>query len=420
MKDFNISYLSRLSYNSLIYISLVIFTFFLPFRGNISSVISILIFALFFFNFKELKRTFTFFLRNKNALFFSLLFVIHLLGLIYTSNFKFAFTDLEIKLPLFFFPIIIASRWEEIKKYSNTFFFSFVFGCAIATLISISNSFIVYFKTNDVGSFFYGGISYLMHSSYYAMYLCLAIVLSVYLLEYSKNKLRLFLMFLIGLFVVNIILLSSRAGLLMLGITFFMGLLYFLYKRKYNYVLIVSFTMLVSIFFILNFAPKVIQRFQKLNSQTVRKVDITKIDDINSRDTRLVLAELSLGLIRNNPILGVGTGDVKDVLLIEYKKNNFKVGIDQKLNCHNQYLQFMVTFGLIGIFVFIFGMYYPLLKQIRMHNWLFVYFIILVSINFLFESILETKAGVEFYAFFSIITLLSGNRKILKVKEYAS
>jgi hypothetical protein len=48
------------------------------------------------------------------------LFLLHLLGLLYTSNFTYALKDLKIKLPIFFLPIVfIASPSLSIKEFRS-------------------------------------------------------------------------------------------------------------------------------------------------------------------------------------------------------------------------------------------------------------------------------------------------------------
>ncbi|MBP8067672.1 MAG: hypothetical protein KAY27_03835 [Pedobacter sp.] len=48
------------------------------------------------------------------------LFLLHLLGLLYTSNFEYALKDLKIKLPIFFLPIVfIASPSLSVKEFRS-------------------------------------------------------------------------------------------------------------------------------------------------------------------------------------------------------------------------------------------------------------------------------------------------------------
>ena len=52
---------------------------------------------------------FKLFFRNKPAVIFSLVYMIHLFGLLYTSDFDYAFKDLRIKLPLLLLPVVIST-----------------------------------------------------------------------------------------------------------------------------------------------------------------------------------------------------------------------------------------------------------------------------------------------------------------------
>ena len=51
---------------------------------------------------------FRLFFRNKPAMILASIYLMHLLGLLYTSNFDYAFKDLRIKMPLLLFPVIFA------------------------------------------------------------------------------------------------------------------------------------------------------------------------------------------------------------------------------------------------------------------------------------------------------------------------
>lgn len=52
---------------------------------------------------------FKLFFRNKAAMVLVSLFLLHLIGLLYTSDFAYAFKDLRTKLPLLAFPVILAT-----------------------------------------------------------------------------------------------------------------------------------------------------------------------------------------------------------------------------------------------------------------------------------------------------------------------
>ena len=86
-------------------------------------------------NWKEKWHTFT---RDRFALFFVGLFLIHVIGLIYTENFDYALKDLRIKVPLLFFPVILSSIRvidARLIKQVNYLFILLVFSRTIAIYV---------------------------------------------------------------------------------------------------------------------------------------------------------------------------------------------------------------------------------------------------------------------------------------------
>lgn len=72
---------------------------------------------------------------NKGVLVFCAIFVVHLIWLVNTSNFAYAFNDLRIKLPLLALPIAIGTSEAISKKKLDIALLVFVSGVTVATLI---------------------------------------------------------------------------------------------------------------------------------------------------------------------------------------------------------------------------------------------------------------------------------------------
>jgi O-antigen ligase len=390
----------------------IAFSFFLPFRADISSTICFLLLIFFLFDFKNVKNKLKIAIHCAHFKVFILVFLMHFIGLFYTSNFKYAITDIEIKISLLILPMIILGEKRIGNNELRKSIYAFVFGCLIAGIISFIIATNSYFQTRDINSFLYGGLAFVMHSSYFSMYLMfsIALIISYILKEEFQNKnliKKTFFYAVILFFVLLIILLSSRAGLLALLLSGLIYMIFLITKRKFKLPTIIFLGGLIMLILLFQFAPQSLQRFKSLNSETITYNDPTtgKID-YNKKDPRLAIAELSSQLIFKSPIIGVGTGDVKDVLLEKYKSVNFVVGFDKKLNCHNQFIQFLVAFGFFGFFIFLFVLFRPMVAFFKQKKYFFGYFVFLISFNFLFESMLETKAGVEFFSFFYVLLLL--------------
>jgi O-antigen ligase len=132
--------------------------------------------------------------------------------------------------------------------------------------------------------------------------------------------------------------------------------------------------------------------------------------------TRLVVWDVALETLNQHP-LGVGTGDVKDVLINRYANLGLTKMERQKLNPHNQYLQTGVSIGYLGILLMILLLLFSFLKGLKSNNVILSAFVVMISVNMLFESFMEIQAGIIFCAFFLFLLEGSYDRDILEQEE---
>ncbi len=126
---------------------------------------------------------------------------------------------------------------------------------------------------------------------------------------------------------------------------------------------------------------------------------------------RLEFLKAAKVVLKENWMLGVGTGDVNDVTLQKYEEIKTPLEKKYRLRAHNQYLTFAITFGILGMIWFLFSMFYPLRFTKNEYYSLFVLFLITASFSMLNEDTLETQAGVTFFAFFNSFFLFMGLNK---------
>lgn len=121
---------------------------------------------------------------------------------------------------------------------------------------------------------------------------------------------------------------------------------------------------------------------------------------------RIILWKTSLSLIKENPIIGVGTGDVRNAFQERFVNEN-SVLKGSGLRSHNQYLSITVTLGIIGLLVFLFSLIYP---ATSLKIWSFspyFYLFVIMTISMLWEDTIESQVGVTTFAFFSSIYLFT-------------
>ena len=121
---------------------------------------------------------------------------------------------------------------------------------------------------------------------------------------------------------------------------------------------------------------------------------------------RIELWKTSLMLIKQNPILGVGTGDVKQAFQDQFVEENSLLK-DSGLRSHNQYLSITVSLGIIGLLAFLFSLVYPatILKMWSFSP--FFYLFVIMTMSMFWEDTIESQVGVTIYAFFGSIYLFT-------------
>ncbi len=107
-----------------------------------------------------------------------------------------------------------------------------------------------------------------------------------------------------------------------------------------------------------------------------------------------------------NWIAGVGTGDVDDKMKHQYHADKSLLDDEHRRRPHNQYLTFLISFGIIGAAYFLFLNFWILRYSIRRHHFLGMGFTLIATLSFLSEDTLETQIGATFYGFFYCFFLL--------------
>ncbi|MDP4280708.1 MAG: O-antigen ligase family protein [Bacteroidota bacterium] len=115
---------------------------------------------------------------------------------------------------------------------------------------------------------------------------------------------------------------------------------------------------------------------------------------------RLEFWRASVHLIRENWLLGVGTGDMNESFQKEYEKMHSKLAPDQRWRSHDQFLSICVGFGLFGLAWFLLAILYPPARLNEFMDYFFLIFFIIAMISMIPEDTIESQAGVTFFAFF--------------------
>jgi O-antigen ligase len=325
---------------------------------------------------------------------FILFFLSHVAGLWNTTNMDFAIADIGMKASLILIPLFFMATRLNLNR--NHIINGYLIALLLATLIcfgyaifrSIYNA-----EDNQWAYFTESYFSYMMHRSYFATYLALGTLMAVYMLFKSENRKWLYFV-MIALFAVSTVLTASKAGVLILALLM-IPLGFYLMVKRFN-VFWGSFSLVVMFIFgfiALQASSNLSERFEKM----ITGLTETKTENntaVESNSSRIIMWSTSSQLFKENLMTGVGTGDVKD----ELNKRNTELGnlgvVEKNLNAHNQYLNTGVQLGLLGLIPLLMVLITSLGKAMRTRDIILSLVIFTFATTMLFESFLETQAGV--------------------------
>ena len=132
---------------------------------------------------------------------------------------------------------------------------------------------------------------------------------------------------------------------------------------------------------------------------------------------RIIYLKTATEIIKENFLLGVGTGNVQKAFDTQYEKQQSKLDPKWRLRAHNQFLTFLITFGVFGFLWIMFAFIYPVIKLKGIKNFLFLVFFFIVSLSFMNEDTLETQAGLTFFVFFYTLLLLAKEKPIVDIEQ---
>ncbi len=115
---------------------------------------------------------------------------------------------------------------------------------------------------------------------------------------------------------------------------------------------------------------------------------------------RIEYVKASLWLIRRNCLWGIGTGNWMIRYREAYREMNSKLNPENQGPSHNQYLNYLVKFGVVGFFVIVAVIMIPVFREGHSRNILFGLFLVLIAIANLGDANLETHMGLSFFCFF--------------------
>ena len=364
----------------------------------------IILFAITWLLEGPLKRKLTAWLKNKYALLFIALYLIYLVGMLYTQSPAHGWMDMQIKLSILLFPIILSSEGEMDFSKQKWFGFAFISGAALHGLGCLVYATWLYISSG-AAIFTYMQFSKFVHPTYYSMYIDMALVFMYYALtkkgkELTKKE-KIFIYISAPFLLIILTLLESKMGIIVTALIILIFLLKYFLPKQSTFKTIAG---VVAVLGLLIIGISKVSRFNALGNLLSGKN--RNVQSVESNQARFYVWNATTEVIKNSPFIGYGTGDTL-ALMQQYEKDGMTGARREKLNTHNQYLQTMVAVGIPGILILLGNLFIPLFISIRQKRFVYLLFLLILCINFLTESMLDQQAGTMFYGLINSLLMFN-------------
>jgi len=148
--------------------------------------------------------------------------------------------------------------------------------------------------------------------------------------------------------------------------------------------------------------------------------NISKVNDPASINARLSFLKSGLNTALNAPILGYGMINGRTQLDKGFKEDKLDWVLKNNFNAHNQYIEYAIRIGIVGLWFFLLLFFAPLYYGIKskVNMMPFVLFSIIFLFSFLSESILLRQKGVILFTFIYTILIKLSYSNSVKFKRH--
>jgi O-antigen ligase len=339
-------------------------------------------------------------------------FLVYLLSIVFSNDQKEALGVLESKVSFLFLPFVfMVFSKEQINTQKLLTYFTWA--NVLIVLILFLRSLYAYLYDVYVPEhntmlgkvhFTQSHFSLIIHPSYFAMYLTFSLVyIADQIFKHRLNIVRSFQIatILLGLYCCDSMLSNIVTLILIVLIilrTAWLKSIVFNHWKSISSIVVLTSLVLIGIY----------QSEIRSSIQTYYiSIDKSTTTSIDARI--LIWKTVVFDVFPESGLLGLGSGDVKEVLTQAYKKNQFTGCYQRQFNAHNQFLQTSISLGILGFLSICSLILLPLGWFLKNKSFLGFCFSVIIFLNLLTESMFERQAGVVFFVLFYLLMNRSKN-----------
>lgn len=325
-----------------------------------------------------------------------LLIIPRIVGL-FTGNLNGALDEIIRALPFVLIPFVFLT-WTSYKNIEKSFYFGVLAGllffmiiCEYVVVIKMINGdepLEYFFRWRHLNVNFVKPLE--THPPYVAILIIWLFVKTINK-NYLVKKLRYILLAVLALFLFQLL---ARNAIL---IAVLVALYYSIRKLNFKQIVLVAASTALLLTVVI-YHPDDYLRNKILNS-------LNPFDDEN-RDKRITRLSASIEVFKLAPIFGVGPKNDNELRKIEYKKRKDYTASKNNYNSHNQFFEYLVSHGIIGLLCFTTVLWIVIRITLKNKDYDNLLLVICFIIACLTESLLERSLGIKYFSILVAFILL--------------
>lgn len=345
---------------------------------------------------------------DKLSIAFAAFYLLYVIYAVFTRHPDQASSYFENKLSFILLPVLFSFKPRFNVNYSPLIY-GWVLGCVALCGVSFMHS----YQCSQLGlpgAYVASLFSYVHHPTYSSFYYTTALFLAIYAYKNNIKGFTLIPTILVsGLLLFSIFLCISLAGLLFLMLAIAVSIFFWIGHKWGRTILVLS--IVVSPFLLYG----VIKAVPRLNGEWSNamghvneyfKEPSTYVKNCRppheGTQTRIIMWTVASAACMDYP-MGVGTGNVDEVLAFYQRKYNQADMVQYQYNPHNQFLQTWLEIGIFGLLILLTIIGLSVAKAIQTKNWLLLLVAGNLFFNCLFESMLQRQSGIFYYTIVLLI-----------------
>jgi O-antigen ligase len=402
--------------DKILYILVVIFIItFYPDHNEVVNNVAVGLIALYSFFYNSFSEKLYLLRRRKEIVAMVLFYLLHIVSALVSKDVAEGFSWVVIRLPLMAFPVTLGLMYIK-QALRERIIFAYAVITTLTLLVCIVWATIQSILSNDASLLYNDNLTVLLEkqSIYIALLVNLAVFGFGYLIGINSpvitKKGLVYVCFFI-LLVANFLLASRIAIIILYGSIILVAAWRALQKKKLLQLGLVVVGIAAAWLLLVNIFPKTLNRFRELGYTSYdfthqgveshfNRDEVTS-DQWNGANIRLAVWSCGWELVKQHPVLGVQLGDKVDRLMDVYAARHFDFAYNSRRNMHNNYLDVLVTFGIVGLLLFLWGfLFEPLRHCIRNKDFFGIFVIGAFMLSFVPETYFDRSMGNMIFAFF--------------------